>query len=125
MKTRVRVCKIHLREGVEEWPDLGCVGSKAAMDVRLFPHGAVGGSLSNFLAANHAKCWHNQLQAAQQKNYFNLLICDKTTGRIILLDGVKLLHMREDHTWLERCAVSIAKLLVPNQFFLTACRRAE
>jgi len=46
---------------------------------------------------------HNMLQTAQQKNYVGLLICDKTTGRIVLLDGVELLHMREGHTWLERC----------------------
>ena len=66
LKTRVRVYKIHLREGVEEWPDLDFVGSQAAMDVRLFPHGTVGGSLSHLLVADHAKCMHNQLQTAQQ-----------------------------------------------------------
>jgi len=35
LETSIRVCKIHAAEVVKKWTDLGLVGSKAGMDVRL------------------------------------------------------------------------------------------
>jgi len=102
LETRLHVCKIHATEVVKKWTDLGLVGSKAGMDVRVFPHCAICSGLSQLLATNHAKCMYNELQTAQLKKVVGLFIRDKATGQIVILDGVELFHMQEGQTWLKR-----------------------
>jgi len=102
-ETSINGCKIHAAEVVKKWTDFSLVGSKAGMDVRLFQHCAICSSLSQLLAANHAKCMYNKLQTARFKKNVGVFVCDKASGQIVLLDVVELLHMREGQTWLERC----------------------